>query len=222
MMNKINVRDWLIQEEVDRIEMLNKALDVTKVPEQLINFDRLIIYENTTEYELGVEISSELGIINNEGIYGRYFDYGKFAQDLLSDHSSGYHTVDDDSRYLYICELCRIDDDIMLGVIKTGFAKHEFVKLEKHHLAYGGYWSHGQISNNGMSCGIKEYYDKKVDEVFECTWMTEEVWDKFRYGMDEIKEVLGNETNTDKIGAKLDTVWNYLMEQYKKVELVLE
>ena len=222
MMNKINVRDWLIQEEVDKIEILKNVLDMEEVPEQLINFDRLIIYENTTEYELGVEISSELGIINNEGIYGRYFDYGKFAQDLLSDHSSGYHAVDDDSRYLYICELCRIDDDIMLGVIKTGFAKHEFVKLEKHYLAYGGYWSHGQISNNGMSCGIKEYYDKKVDEVFECTWMTEEVWDKFRYGMDEIEEVLGNETNTDKIGAKLDTVWNYLMEQYKKVELVLE
>ena len=222
MTNKINVRDWLFQEEIDKIEILNRVLDVTKVPEQLINFDRLIIYENTTEYELGEEIADGLGIINNESVYGGYFDYGKFACDLLNDSASGYYTIEDDRRYLYIDELCTIDDDIVLGFIKTGFAKNEFVKLEKHYWACGWYWSYGHISNNGMSCKINEYYDKKLDEVFEHTWMTEKIWGKFISGMLEFEEALEHETDTSKLGSKLDATWNYLIEEYKKIELILE
>lgn len=221
-MKKINVAEWLSQEDMDKIEILENVVGVEDIPKQLLNFDRIFVYEDITKYGLGDEIASGLGIIDEENPYSKYFDYEKLADDLLNEDGSGYYTIKEDSKYLYIDDLCSADDGIVLGKIKTDFAEGQFVKLAKHNWACGRYWSYGHISNNGMSCGLEKYYDKTVDEVFEHTWITAEVWDKFRQGMKECGEVLGNKEDVDVLEKKLDSLWNYLMEEYQRIELILE
>jgi len=224
MIKKINVADWLSRDDIDVIELLKNVAGITEVPEQLLSFDGAFVYDDTTKYGLGVEVAESMGAMDEKNYYSKYFDYEKLADDLLNDNKSGYCTIEDNSRYLYLdySDPCNTVDEILLGKIKLGSANGQFLKLDKHEWVCGRYWSYGNISNSCISCGLDKYYDKAVNEVFEHTWMTAEVWDKFRCGMAECEEVLGNKTDADKLCKKLDALWDYLMGEYQKVELILE
>ena len=221
-MKKINVFNWLSVEDIEKLELLKENCNIENVQEQLINFDRVFVYENTTKYELGEEVAGSLGIIDEENPYGKYFDYEKFADDLITEDDNRYFELDEDERYMYIDEICNIEDGILLGKMKVGFAKDNYVKLSKHEFACGWYWSYNHISNNGLSCGLSEYLDMELDEAFENTWLTKDIWDNYRKEMKKLGEVLGNKEDVDELGKKLDLLWSKLGGEYRRIEFTYE
>jgi len=226
---KIDIKNWLSNKELEQVELIRDVVDVDSIPEQLINFDRVYIY-NCTKRELGEEIAGSYGIFDdvNDDVV-RHFDYESFADENLD--SDCYFELEEDNKYLYIDEIATSDDSIMIGRMKDGFANNQFVKLSKHDWACEWYWSFGHISNNGLSCGISEYLQKPLNEAFENTWISSDLWDKFRViyiKADEIKksidritvqkeDIIDERGNNRKIEALLNEAWSILHLEYKKI-----
>ncbi|MEA3386895.1 MAG: hypothetical protein U9Q66_00430 [Patescibacteria group bacterium] len=223
-MKKVNVVNWLSEEDIEKMELLKEFVGIDDIPMQLINFDRVFLYDDTTKYELGKEVASGLGVIDEENLYNKYFDYEKLADDLLNEDGSRYFTIKEDSEYLYIDDLCNADDGIVIGKMKTDFAEGQFVKLAKHEWACGWYWSYNHISNNGLSCGLENYLKLSLVDAFENTWITEKIWDKYRLLMLECGEVLGKKSKIEikALEDKLNNAWNYLMCEYQKIDFIME
>lgn len=225
---KLGVKNWLNEEELDNAELFTNYIDSNATAKKiLLNIGQLASYKGYSQNELGEEIATSLGMIEEDNPLKNYIDFEKIAQERIEDEEY----VETADGYLWTNIPDQVEDaGVFLGKMNTDDSE-EFVQLQKHSWNCEWYYGFGYLQNSGSHTHLDStILDENLGDAFTHTWMNEEIWDSIRtafkdcYSLKEIADEAHSfkpniwERANGELNEKLDLIWKYLKNKTSEFE----